>query len=79
MLDNRSCNSENNTNNTTECTKVFRGSKKATEAIIRFVSKATKEINACLDSTGPSVMIEVTSISSKNKRSVGITNSIIRI
>jgi two-component system, OmpR family, sensor histidine kinase VicK len=62
LLDNRSCNNENNTNSTTERTKVFRGSKKATEAIIRFVSKATKEINACLDSTGPSVMIEVASI-----------------
>ena len=44
---------------TTERTEIFRDSKTATEAIIRFVSKATKEINACLDAKGPSVMLEV--------------------
>jgi two-component system sensor histidine kinase VicK len=70
LLDNHSYNNnnkndaKNNNNNNiiNECTKVFRGSKKATDEILRFVSKATKEINACLDSTGPSVMVENTNI-----------------
>jgi two-component system, OmpR family, sensor histidine kinase VicK len=61
VLDTRSSNNNKNSNSS-ERTKVFRGSKKATDEIIRFVSKATKEINACLDSTGPSVMVEVTPI-----------------
>jgi two-component system, OmpR family, sensor histidine kinase VicK len=42
-----------------ERTEIFRDSKTATEAILRFVSKATTEINACLDAKGPSVMLEV--------------------
>jgi two-component system sensor histidine kinase VicK len=54
-----SSNGDTTTPTTVERTEIFRDSKTATEAILRFVSKATTEINACLDAKGPSVMLEV--------------------
>ena len=69
MLDNNKKSNGTNINNNiskNENTQIFRGAKNATEAIIKFVEKVDGEINACLDSTGPSVMLGVESI--KNAR-----------
>jgi two-component system sensor histidine kinase VicK len=59
LLNNNSSSSNGAAAAAAERTEIFRDSKTATEAILRFVSKATTEINACLDAKGPSVMLEV--------------------
>ncbi|HET7390201.1 MAG TPA: hypothetical protein VFJ51_05200 [Nitrososphaeraceae archaeon] len=54
----------NNTNS--ENTQIFYSIKKATKAVLDFVSNSDTAIDACIDSTGPSVMIGVDAI--KNER-----------
>ena len=49
-----------------EKTKLFYGIKEATKAILDFISNADTAIDACLDPTGPSVMMGVDAI--KNER-----------
>ena len=56
---NNRSNGKNKSSKTSENTEIFYGTKNATEAIIRFIENADSEINACLDSTGPSVMLGV--------------------
>ncbi|MGN6614365.1 MAG: sensor histidine kinase, partial [Candidatus Nitrosocosmicus sp.] len=55
-----------NNNNNNEKTKLFYGIKEATKAILDFISNADTAIDACLDPTGPSVMMGVDAI--KNER-----------
>src|SRR6476660_2670795 len=55
-----------NNNNNNEKTKLFYGVKEATKAILDFISNADTAIDACLDPTGPSVMMGVDAI--KNER-----------
>jgi two-component system sensor histidine kinase VicK len=62
LYDDNESKGKNKRKDTSETTEIFRGTENATEAIIRFVKKANNEINACLDSTGPSVMLGVESI-----------------
>jgi len=46
----------------TQSTTIFRGTKDATQAMIEFVSKANKKIDSVVDSTVPSVIIDVEAI-----------------
>jgi two-component system sensor histidine kinase VicK len=46
----------------TQSTTIFRGTKDATQAMIEFVSKANKKIDSVVDSTAPSVIIDVEAI-----------------
>ena len=62
LYDDNKSKGKNKRKDTSETTEIFRGTKNATEAIIKFVKKANNEINACLDSTGPSIMLGVESI-----------------
>jgi hypothetical protein len=46
-------------------TKVYHGSNKANNALLQFVDRAKNKIDSCINSTAPSVIIEVNSIKEK--------------
>jgi hypothetical protein len=64
-LDKTGSNSNINTNNSVK-TEIFHGIENATKTILEFTSNAVTKVDACLDSTGPSVMMGVEAI--KNER-----------
>ncbi|MFL6367702.1 MAG: hypothetical protein ACJ72T_04030 [Nitrososphaeraceae archaeon] len=63
-MDNGGISISNNNNN--EKTELFHGIENATKAVLDFTSNADTAIDACIDSTGPSVMMGVDAI--KNER-----------
>jgi len=58
--------SNGNNNNKNEKTELFHGTEEATKAVLDFTSNADTAIDACVDYTGPSVMMGVDAI--KNER-----------
>ena len=59
-------NNTSSSNANSENTQIFYGIEKATKAVLDFVSNSDTAIDACIDSTGPSVMMGVDAI--KNER-----------